>query len=68
MIYTVYTDMPISRFPSGRFPGFCQFRVEKKELALEMKHLSDFKYFLIHIRPSDETSIHNKTDLTFCLE
>ena len=68
MIHTVYTDIPISRFPSGRFPRFCQFRLEKKELALEMKHLSDFQYSLTHIRPSDETSIHNKTDLMFCLE
>ena len=60
--------MPISRFPSGRFPGFCQFRVEKKELALEMKHLSDFQYSLMHIRPSDETSIHNKNKLKFLLQ
>ena len=30
---------PIPRFPNGRFPGFCQFRIEKKELVLEMKNL-----------------------------
>ena len=33
------TDMPIPRFRSGRFPGFCQFRMEKKELALEIKKI-----------------------------
>ena len=27
--------MPVSmsRFPNGRFPGFCPFRIEKKEFA-----------------------------------
>ena len=60
--------MPIPRFPSGRFPGFCPFRLDKKELALEMKDLYDFPYSLLHIRSSDETSNHNKTNLTFCLE
>ena len=49
--------MPIPRFPSSRFPEFCQFRVQKKELALEMKNLSDFPYYLMHIRPFDEISM-----------
>ena len=47
--------MPIPRFPSGRFPGFCPFRMEKKELALEMKDLYDFPYSLLHIRSSVTT-------------
>ena len=57
------TDMPIPRFRSGHFPGFCQFHMEKKELALEMENLYDFPYSLMHIRPSDEISNHNKTNL-----
>ena len=40
--------MPIPRFLNGRFPGFCQFHMEKKELALEMKNLYDISYSLIH--------------------
>ena len=44
------TDMPILRFLSGRFPGFCQFRMEKKELALKVKNLYGFSYSLMHIR------------------
>ena len=42
--------MPILRFPRGRFPGFFQFRMEKKELALKMKNLYDFSYSLMRIR------------------
>ena len=42
--------MPILRFPSGPFPGFCQFRMEKKPLAIKMKNLYDFSYSLMHIR------------------
>ena len=57
--------MPIPRFRSGRFPGFCQFRMEKKELALEMKNLYDFPYSLMHIRSSDEISNHNRQTLRF---
>ena len=53
--------MPIPRFPNGRFPGFCQFRMEKKELALEMENLYDFPYSLMHIRPSDEISMLKAT-------
>ena len=60
-------DMLIPRFPNGRFPGFCQFRMEKKELALEMENLYDFPYSLKHIRPSDEISNHNKTNLAWHL-
>ena len=39
--------MPMPRFSNSRFPGFCQFRMEKKEFAIEMKRLHDFPYFLI---------------------
>ena len=53
--------MPIPRFRSGRFSGFCQFRMEKKELALEMENLYDFPYSLMHIRPSDEISMLKAT-------
>ena len=53
--------MPIPRFPSGRFPTFCQFRMQKKKLALEMKNLYDFPYFLMHSRPSDEISMLKTT-------
>ena len=56
-----YTDLPIPRFLSGHFPGFCQFRMEKKELALEMENLYDFPYSLMHIRPSDEISMLKAT-------
>ena len=45
------------RFPSGRFPEFCQFRMQKKESALEMKNLFDFPYSFMYIRPSDEISL-----------
>ena len=45
--------MPIPRFRSDRFPGFYQFRMEKKELALEMENLYDFSCSLMHIRPFD---------------
>ena len=53
--------MPIPTFPNGSFPGF---RMEKKELVQEMKHLYDFPCFLMHIRPSDEISNYNKTKAT----
>ena len=43
----ILIPMPIRRFSSSRFPGFCQFRMEKKEFATEMKTLHDFPYFLI---------------------
>ena len=46
---------------------FCQFHVEKKEFAVEMKKLYDFPYFLIHIRPFNEISNNNKTNLTWYL-
>ena len=59
--------MPIPRFRSGVFPEFCQFRMEKKKLALEMENLYDFPYSLMHIRPSDEISNHNKTNLAWHL-
>ena len=39
--------MLMPRFPNSRFPGFCQFRMEKKEFPIEMKTLHDFPYFLI---------------------
>ena len=58
--------MPIQRFPNGRLPEFCQFRMEK-ELALEMKNLYGCPYSLMHIRPSDEISNYNKTNLTWHL-
>ena len=50
--------MPV---PNGRFPGFCQFRMEKKEFAVDMKTLHDFPYLLMHIRPFDVISNYNKT-------
>ena len=53
--------MPIPRFPSGRFPTFCQFRMQKKKLALEIKNYYDFPYFLMHRRPSDEISMLKTT-------
>ena len=39
--------MLMSRLSCSRFPGFCQFHMEKKEFAIEMKALHDFPYFLI---------------------
>ena len=39
----------------------------EKELALEMKNMYDFPYFLMHIRPSDKISNHNKKNLTWHL-
>ena len=53
--------MPIPGFPNGRFPTFCQFRMQKKELPLEIKNLYDFPYSLMHIRPSDEISMLKAT-------
>ena len=41
--------------------------MEKKELALEMKNLYDFPYSLMNIRPSDEISNYNNTNLTWHL-
>ena len=38
--------MPIPIFSISRFPGFCQFQMEKKEFDVEMKTLHDFPYFL----------------------
>ena len=35
-----------------------------RDLVLEMKNLHDFSYSLMDIRPSDETSNDNKTNLT----
>ena len=49
--------MPIPRFPSDHFPEFCQFCMQKKELALEMKNLFDFPYLLMQIKPSDGISM-----------
>ena len=40
-----YAHTEISK---GHFPGFCQFHMEKKELALKMKNLYDFPYSLMH--------------------
>ena len=48
---------------NDRFPEFCQFRMEKKEFAVEMKTLHDFPYFLMRIRPFDVISNYNKTNL-----
>ena len=51
----------MSRF--GRIPGFCQFLMEKKDFAVEMKALYDFLYFLMHTRPFEGISNYNKTNL-----
>ena len=61
------TEMPIVRFPDGRFPGFCQFHMEKKEFAVEMKTLCDFPYFLIYISSFNEISNYSKTNLRWYL-
>ena len=53
--------IPMPRFPSRRFPGFRQFRMENEKFAVEMKTLYDFLHFLIHIRPFDVISNYNKT-------
>ena len=58
--------MLMLRFSNGRFPGFSQFRMEKKEFAVEMKTY-DFAYFLMHITPFDVISIYNKTNATWHL-
>ena len=55
------------RFSNGGFPGFSQFRMEKKEFAVEMKTLYDFAYFLMHITSFDVISIYNKTNATWHL-
>ena len=52
---------------NDRFRGFCQFCMEKKEFAVEMKTLYDFPNFLMHIRPFGKISNHNKTNLTWHL-
>ena len=36
------------RFLNCRLPGICQFRMEKKEFAVEMKTFYDFRYLLMH--------------------
>ena len=36
--------MPIPRFSNSRLSEFCQFRMEKKEIAAEMKMLHGFSY------------------------
>ena len=41
--------MPMPRISNGCFQGFCQFRKKKKELAVDMRTLYDFPYFLKHI-------------------
>ena len=41
--------MPMPRCRCRDFPGFSQFRMEKKEFIVEMETLYDFPYFLIHI-------------------
>ena len=53
--------MLILTFPNGCFPVFCQFCMEKKEFAEEMKNLYDFS--LMHIRPFDENFNYNKKTL-----
>ena len=62
-------EKPMPRFPNGRFPGFCQFCMEKKELySVEIKTLYyDFPYFLIYIRPFDLISSYNNTSLSWYL-
>ena len=42
--------MPMPRFPNSCFPRFCQFCMEEKKFAVEMKTLNDFSFFLMHIR------------------
>ena len=34
--------IPMPRFSKSRFRGFCQFRIEKKEFAVDMKTLHGF--------------------------
>ena len=44
-----------------------QFRMQKKEFALEIKIFYDFPYSLMHIRPFDEVSmfkVNNKNITT----
>ena len=52
--------MLMPRFPNGCFRGFCHFRMEKKEFAIEINPLYDFPYFLMHIRPFDLISNYKK--------
>ena len=59
--------IPIPSFPNGPFPGFCQFHMEKKEFAVEMKTLYDFPYVLMHISPFNEISNYKKTNLSWDL-
>ena len=35
-------EMRMPRLLNGHFPGFCQFRMEKNELVVEMKTWYDF--------------------------
>ena len=39
--------MSMPRFLNCRFPGFCQYRMEKKDFPEKMEALHDFPYFLI---------------------
>ena len=55
--------MPMLRFPNGCFSAFCQFCMEKKEFAVEMRTLYDFPYFLMHIGSFDVISNYSKTNL-----
>ena len=58
--------MPIPMpMPIPRYPGFCQFHMEKKEFAIEMKTLYGFPYVLMHIMPFNEISNDNKTNLAW---
>ena len=36
--------IPMPRFSNSSFPGFCQYPIEKKEFAVEMKTFHDFLY------------------------
>ena len=65
MYNTSYIRMPIPmlRFQTGRFSGFCHFRMTK-EFAVEMKTLYDSPYFLIYIRRFDVISNYTKINLT----
>ena len=46
-------SMPMRRFSNSHFPGFCQFRIEKKEFAVEIKTLHDYPCFFHQIRRFD---------------
>ena len=38
-------EKPMPRYPNGLFHIFCQFRMEKKKLAVGMETLYEFPYF-----------------------